>query len=80
MIEDYAGPATIEAHTTIYDRDGHPEFGTVLGRTPTGGRLMARVAKEDSGSLAVLTDQHRSPVGAAGRVTRGPDELLQFSC
>jgi acetyl-CoA C-acetyltransferase len=79
LAEDYEGPATIETHTTIYDRDGHPEFGTVLGLTSGGTRVMARVPKDDSSTLAALTDLGRSPVGLSGRVIRSADGLLRFA-
>ena len=78
LLEDYAGTATVETHTIVYDRDGQPEFGTVLARIPEGSRLMARVPKEDAASLRVLADPNRSPVGASGRVEPHSDGLLRF--
>jgi acetyl-CoA acetyltransferase len=79
MSEDYDGPATLETHTTLYDREGQPEFGTVIALTPGGARVMARVSKDDRATIAALTSSSQSPVGRSGRVTRGPGELLQFS-
>lgn len=74
----YQGPANVETHTVVYDREGRPQFGVVIGRTPPGERLMARVDATDTATLATLTDLDRSPVGIQGRVTAGPDDLLHW--
>jgi acetyl-CoA C-acetyltransferase len=39
--ESAAGRATIEAYTVVYDRDGGPARGIVLGRTADGRRFLA---------------------------------------
>lgn len=68
---DYSGPATLETYTVLYHRDGHPQFGCVLARTPDGRRLMAHVEAADSTSLQALTDLQRSPIGSQGMVSAG---------
>ena len=35
------GPATLEAYTVLYDREGSPTRGIVIGRTDEGGRFVA---------------------------------------
>lgn len=78
LTNDYAGPATLETFTIVYGRDGQPQFGVVIARTPDGQRLMARVAGHDDASLAVLTDMQRSPVGSGGQVSQGDNGLLAW--
>jgi len=70
---DYAGPTRLESHTTLYGRDGAPTHGVVILRTPADGRLLARVERRDSASLATLTDLDRSAVGRTGVVMRAED-------
>ncbi len=68
MVEDYAGPATIESYTVFYGRDGNPRAGVVVARTPAGARTLAHVDVTDMAMLAFLTDGTHEPVGAAGQV------------
>jgi len=79
FVSDYSGPATVETFTIIYARDGQPEFGTVIARTPAGERLMARVPASDSASLAVLTNLDGQPVGTTGSVSRLDAKRLQWA-
>jgi acetyl-CoA acetyltransferase len=76
MTNDYTGPARLETFTVVYGRDGIAEYGTVIARTPEGRRLMARVPATDAESLAVLTELDSQPVGYAGAISLGADELL----
>jgi acetyl-CoA C-acetyltransferase len=75
---EYAGAARLETFTIVYDRDGHVDFGCVIGLTPQGERLMARVRADDAATLAQLTRLDSTPVGGAGRVSRGDDGLLYW--
>lgn len=79
FLHDYTGAATIETFTIIYARDGQPEFGTVIARTPSGDRLMARVLPTDAASLATLTDLDRHPVGTSGTVSRLDAKRLRWA-
>jgi acetyl-CoA C-acetyltransferase len=79
LVLEYAGKASLETFTIVYQRDGRPEFGAVLGRTPEGGRLMARVDAGNIATLAMLTDQDKSPVGSLGEVSSGADGLLRWT-
>ena len=68
LIEDYAGPATIESYTVFYGRDGSPKAGVVAARTPTGDRTLAHVDIGDAAMLAFLTDGKSEPVGTEGQI------------
>ncbi|WOF42057.1 acetyl-CoA acetyltransferase [Sphingopyxis indica] len=68
LVEDYAGPATIESYTIFYARDGAPRAGVVVARTPEGARTLAHVDVGDAAMLAFLTDGAAEPVGTSGRV------------
>jgi acetyl-CoA C-acetyltransferase len=68
LVEDYAGPATIESYTVFYGRDGNPRAGVVVARTPAGGRTLAHVDVQDAVMLAFLTDGTAEPVGTSGRI------------
>src|SRR5690606_5683004 len=68
LIEDYAGPATIESYTVFYSRDGAPRAGVVVALTPEGVRTLAHVDASDAGMLAFLTDGSEEPVGTSGQI------------
>ncbi|MFZ4690698.1 MAG: acetyl-CoA acetyltransferase, partial [Polymorphobacter sp.] len=71
----YAGSATLETFSVVYDRDGTAAYGGVIGRTPAGKRLLARVAGDDAATLDQLLALDASPVGSAGTVTVSEDGL-----
>jgi acetyl-CoA C-acetyltransferase len=79
LIEDYAGPATIETYTILYERDGSVKHGVVVARTLDGGRTLARVPANDVEGIAFLSDGHGEPVGAAGeiRMDANGDQIWQ---
>lgn len=79
LVLDHAGAAQLETFTVMHGRDGRPTHGVVIGRTPGGARLMARVPAHDGAALAVLTDLARSPVGLSGRTAPAEDGLLDWS-
>ena len=76
---DYAGPATIETYSVIYDRDGAPAYGSIIGRTPVGARVFARIDVADDAALETLLSQDRSPVGDGGMVSTGSDGLQRWA-
>ena len=78
LVLDYAGRASIETFTIVYGREGAPDFGTVVARTPYNARLLARVRPDDLTTLAMLTDLSSTPIGRGGTVSRGADELLEW--
>lgn len=67
--DDYRGPALVETHTVLYERDGAVRHGIVIARTPQNTRLMARVAPEDHASMLRLQALQQSAVGAMGEVS-----------
>ena len=71
--EDYLGPATVETYTVLYDRDGAPQQGVVIGRAPSGARFIAKVPGADSGTIDWFTSGAQEPVGAAGTAVQGAD-------
>jgi acetyl-CoA acetyltransferase len=76
---DHTGPASVETHTVLFKKDGTVQHGVVIARTPTGGRLLAKVAADDANSIATLIDPDRSPIGRTGRIDRGADGLPLWS-
>jgi acetyl-CoA C-acetyltransferase len=76
LLTEYRGPATIETHTVIYDRDGAPLHGIVIARTTNSERIMARVLAADTSALSALTDPARSPIGLTGHAELYGDGLL----
>lgn len=68
LIEEYAGPATIETFTVPYDRSGQPRFGTIVARTPDGKRILCGIPIEDVEGIAFLTSGAAEPVGAKGAI------------
>jgi acetyl-CoA C-acetyltransferase len=78
VVEDYAGEATVESYTIFYNREGGIRFGTVIGRTPGGERLLARVGADDVATMARLLDTSRECIGALGNVAGSSDGLLHW--
>jgi hypothetical protein len=77
----YAGPATIETFSLVFDRDGAPSHGSVMGRTPDGSRVFAQIDKQDSETIGLLLATDRSPVGSHGRIALPePDGLQRWQC
>lgn len=68
LVEEHTGPAEIETFTVLYGPKGHVLHGVIIGRDPSGNRLIARVRADDDSSLALLTATDRSPIGATGHV------------
>lgn len=79
LVDDRTGTATAETHTVVFQTDGTPDYGAVVLRFPDGARTMARVPREDTGTLAVLMDGSRTAVGRPGRLAAGPDGLQRWA-
>jgi hypothetical protein len=73
VVEDYVGAATVLTCTVMFDRDGAPERGAVIGTGAHGERVTAAVHDRDT--LARLTDG-TEPVGTDGTVSIG--DLPEF--
>jgi hypothetical protein len=73
----YTGPATVETFSVVFDREGSPAYGGVVGRTPEGARIFGQGPGDDKDTLAALLATEESPVGQAGTVTLAGDDALQ---
>jgi acetyl-CoA C-acetyltransferase len=71
--EGYTGPGAIETYTVLYERDGRPKFGVIVGRGPEGQRFLAKIPPSDEAAIAFLTDGKVEPVGRAGEAVPGAD-------
>ncbi|MEX2247812.1 MAG: acetyl-CoA acetyltransferase [Dehalococcoidia bacterium] len=63
-----SGDATVETYTVIFDREGAPASGIIIGRAPDGARFIANTP-EDRSLLESMT--RREMVGTKGRVAPG---------
>ena len=68
---DASGPATVEAHTVVFGRDGAPRFGALVVRGSDGWRTLAR--SEDGDVIAALIDPGAGPIGQSGMVVQVGD-------
>jgi acetyl-CoA C-acetyltransferase len=73
LAEDYRGPATVLTCTVMFDRDGAPDSGAVIGTGAHGERVAAAVHDRDT--LDLLIDG-REPVGREGTVAI--DDIPRF--
>jgi acetyl-CoA C-acetyltransferase len=73
LVEDYVGIGVIETYTVLYERDGQPKAGVVVGRTAAGARFLAKIPAEDRAGIAFLTDGGVEPVGTTGEAVASPD-------
>ena len=78
VVEDYEGAATVETYTIFYRRDGSIRFGTVIGRTSGGARVLARVAADDAFTLTALRNPDVEAVGLSGTINRDAEGLLHW--
>jgi len=76
VVAEAAGEATVETYTVIFDRDGAPERGIVLGRLAGGGRFIANTPV-DRGALEAMTRVEM--VGAKGQVAPADDGRNLFA-
>lgn len=78
LLDAYSGPATLETYTLIYGRDGLPSYGTILGRTPTGERVVARVPERDRAGIDMLRNPLEHPIGRTGEIALGEQGLYEW--
>jgi acetyl-CoA C-acetyltransferase len=71
-----SGSATVETYTVIFDRDGAPSDGIVIGRMPDSARFIANTP-DDRRLLESMTKQEM--VGAPGVVEQGEDGRNVFT-
>lgn len=71
--ESYTGPGTVETYTVLYERDGRPKFGVIVGRAPGGQRFLAKIPPSEETTIAFLTSGEAEPVGRKGQAVSGQD-------
>jgi acetyl-CoA C-acetyltransferase len=76
--ENFIGAARVETYTIIYDRHGDAEYAVIFARTANGSRVLARVEREDSDTLAFLTDTSQEIIGTAGATRQGSEGKLRW--
>lgn len=74
---DYQGEAEVETFSVVYDRDGAPAHGSVIGLTPDGARVFAKLEMDELDGFLRLD---ASPVGLEGTVSIGSDDLQRWRC
>ena len=62
----YSGPATLEAYTIPYGRDGEPEAAVISTLTPDGSRCLVRSSDPDLIELLVTTDPLGEEIAVEG--------------
>jgi acetyl-CoA C-acetyltransferase len=65
-VPEAQGSGTLEAYTVLFDREGQPARGIVLGRTQSGERFLANTP-DDRASLEALLA--REAVGRSGKLS-----------
>jgi acetyl-CoA C-acetyltransferase len=73
-----AGPARLETHTVLHDRDGSPHHGVAILRLADGRRALARVPATDAATIALLKRAGRTPIGTPGQVAPAGDGVLEW--
>lgn len=76
--EGYAGPATIETWTVHFDRSGAPRLGTIVARTPAGGRTLATVPADDADTISFLLDLATEPIGTSGVIALWDNSIAHW--
>jgi acetyl-CoA C-acetyltransferase len=71
--QEFQGPGEIETYTVLYERNGAPRFGVVVGRNAQGERFLAKVPASDEAGIAFLSDGKAEPIGTRGKAVAGPD-------
>ena len=65
-VAEARGSGTVETYTVLFDREGQPARGIVLGRTQTGDRFLANTPDDRASLEAFLTSQD---VGSVGKLS-----------
>ena len=78
FVETATGPAILETHTVLYDRDGAPTHGVAIVRTQDGARALARVPANDGDTLAALIAPDAFAIDRTGSLGVGSDGTLDW--
>lgn len=70
---DAGGQGTVEAYTVLYDREGRPTRGIVLGRTEAGTRFLANTPDETAFLESFVSEEW---VGNTGRLNKRDERVV----
>jgi acetyl-CoA C-acetyltransferase len=76
LVAQPSGAATVETYTVIFDREGAPELGIVIGRDAEDRRFIANTPP-DRGLMESMT--RREFIGTRGRAGQSPEGTNIFS-
>ncbi len=71
------GSVRVETSTVLFDRNGAPTHGVVVGLTSDHARTLVRVPASDHRSIDALMRMDRSPVGRTAVLRKADDGLLE---
>lgn len=78
LIDERVQAGRIETYTVVYDRDGRPDYGVIVGRSEEGARFFCHVPGGDRATLDFLTSGAREPVGTPGRAEPDTQQRLRW--
>lgn len=76
--EEPNGPGSIETYTVVYERDGQPSAGILIGRLRSGERFVANTPPGDRDVLDALVRADADPIGIDGKVETDTDGRTTF--
>jgi acetyl-CoA C-acetyltransferase len=79
LLDHYEGPALVETFVLPIARAGDPKDATIVARTPSGGRVLAQLPREERGLLDQVTNGSLELVGQTGLIKAAGSELLRWS-
>lgn len=77
IVNEAAGSLCVESCTVLFDREGSPTHGVVVGLTEEGARTLARIPALDRQGIEELMRLDRTPVGRLTRLRTADDGLLE---
>ncbi|MEO8859617.1 MAG: acetyl-CoA acetyltransferase [Burkholderiaceae bacterium] len=77
IASDAVGSVHVETSTVLFDRQGKPTHGVVVGLTGSHARTLARVPASDPHGIDALMRTDRSPVGRMAILRKADDGLLE---
>jgi acetyl-CoA C-acetyltransferase len=75
VLKEARGKGMVESYTVLYDRDGGPYEGIVIGRETSNNRFLAKV-KPEKGLLEAMT--HEEIIGKRGKVEYDPSSATNW--
>jgi acetyl-CoA C-acetyltransferase len=78
VAEEPNGAGSIETYTVVYNREGEPSSGIVVGRLRNGERFIGNTRAGDRDALAVLVRPDGDPIGLDGKVETDANGQITF--